>query len=90
MMGATVSVGRSRKLPRILPTYELDRLFLALRKVAGVDSTRDSDEILPRPHQSTTMLAVALMVATGVRHTLACAGLCGSIRLTAPKTWSSS
>jgi integrase/recombinase XerC len=65
--GATVSVGRSRKLPRILPTYELDRLFLALRKMAGVDSTRDSDEILPRPHESTTLLAVALMVATGVR-----------------------
>jgi site-specific recombinase XerD len=66
-MGATVAIGRSRKLPRILPTHELDRLLLGLRKTAGVAGARDVDEVLHRPHESTTLLAVSLMVATGVR-----------------------
>jgi integrase/recombinase XerC len=66
-VGTTVAAGRSRKLPRILPTHELDRLFLSLLKTAGVDDASDSDEVLHRPHESTTLLAVALMVATGVR-----------------------
>jgi integrase/recombinase XerC len=66
-VGTTVAVGRSRKLPRILPAHELDRLFLSLRKTAGVDNAGDSDGVLHRPHESTTLLAVALMVATGVR-----------------------
>jgi len=65
--GATVAVGRSRKLPRILPTHELDRLFISLRKTAGVEDASNSGEVLRRPHESTTLLAVALMVATGVR-----------------------
>jgi integrase/recombinase XerC len=65
--GTTVAVGRSRKLPRILLPHELDRLFLSLRKAAGVDDIGDSDEMLHQPHESTTLLAVALMVMTGVR-----------------------
>jgi Site-specific recombinase XerD len=68
-VGTTVAVGRSRTLPRLVPTDELDRLFLFLRRRASVDDTRDSDEVLDRPHESTTLLAVALMVATGVRVT---------------------
>ena len=35
-VGTTVAIGRSRKLPRILATHELDRLFLFLQKKAGV------------------------------------------------------
>lgn len=66
-VGTTVAVGRSRKLPRILPTHDLDRLFLSLRRTAGVDTAGDSNEVLRRPFQSTTLLAVALIVATGVR-----------------------
>ena len=66
-VGTTVAVGRSRKLPRILPTHELDRLFVSLLKTARVDEMSDSDEVLHQPHESTTLLAVALMVATGVR-----------------------
>jgi integrase/recombinase XerC len=64
---ATIAVGRSRKLPRILPTHELKRLLLFLRKTAGVDDSADLDQLLRRPHECTTLLAVALMVATGVR-----------------------
>jgi integrase/recombinase XerC len=66
-VGTTVAVGRSRKLPRILATHELDRLFLFLRQMAGIDDPSDSDEVLARPFESTTLLAVALMVTTGVR-----------------------
>jgi integrase/recombinase XerD len=65
--GTTVAVGRARKLPRIVPTHELDRLFRSLRERAGVDDASRSVAALQRPHHSTTLLAVALMVATGVR-----------------------
>jgi len=66
-VGTTVAAGRSRKLPRILPTHELDRLFLSLLKTADIDDVNDTDKVLHRPHESTTLLAAALMVATGVR-----------------------
>jgi integrase/recombinase XerC len=66
-VGAIVAVGRSRKLPRVLPTHELDRLFLSLRRAAGFDDAGDSEEVLRLPHESTTLLAVALMVTTGAR-----------------------
>jgi integrase/recombinase XerD len=66
-IGATVALGRSRKLPRVLPGHELNRLFLYLQKAAEVDGAGNFGDPLPRPHESTTLLAVALMVATGVR-----------------------
>jgi site-specific recombinase XerD len=66
-VGTTVAVGRSRKLPRVLPTHELDRLLRSLRRTARVNDASTSVEVLRRPHESTTLLAVALMVATGVR-----------------------
>jgi integrase/recombinase XerD len=50
-----------------LPTHELDRLFLSLLDAAGVGAASEADQVLRRPHESTTLLAVALMVATGVR-----------------------
>lgn len=66
-VGTQVPVGRARKLPRAVTTNELDRLFRFLRSDADL-----ADAILPptrlaRPHEATTLLAVALMVATGVR-----------------------
>ena len=68
-VGASVASGRSRKLPRVLPAHELDRLIGFLRLASGIDSdeSRIAERIRERPHESTTLLAVALMVATGVR-----------------------
>ena len=66
---ADVAVGaaRSRRLPRLLRTQELDRLLHSLREAAAVDGATNPDQVLDRPHQSTTLLAVSLMVATGAR-----------------------
>jgi integrase/recombinase XerD len=66
-LGTTVVIGRGRKLPRLVPAHELDRLFVSLRQLAGVDGARAANAPLHRPHESTTLLAVALMVTTGVR-----------------------
>jgi len=66
-VGTTLAAGTSRKLPRLVPAHELDRLFLFLRKSADLNDTSASNELLDRPHESTTLLGVALMVATGVR-----------------------
>lgn len=67
--GATMALGRSRRLPRVLPAHELDRLIGFLKVGAGLDdaSAKDPNLVRERPHESTTLLAVALMVATGVR-----------------------
>jgi len=67
--GASLALGRSRRLPRILAAHELDRLIEFLARAANVDAGRPPDirSVEKRPHESTTLLAVALMVATGVR-----------------------
>jgi integrase/recombinase XerD len=68
-IGANLSLGRSRRLPRALPSADLDRLLRFLRLAAriGAEDMVDPTAIRKRPHESTTLLAVALMVATGVR-----------------------
>jgi site-specific recombinase XerD len=65
----SLSLERSRRLPRTLPAHELDRLIEFLKRVARVEpaGTPDPASIAKRPYESTTLLAVALMVATGVR-----------------------
>jgi site-specific recombinase XerD len=67
--GASLALGRSRRLPRILAAEELDRLIEFLSRAAHVDTGRppNSRSVERRPHESTTLLAVALMIATGVR-----------------------
>lgn len=66
--GTSISFGRPRRLPRFLPAHELDRLLTFLRRMAEVGAcASDSTPIQKRPHEATTLLAVALMVATGVR-----------------------
>ena len=65
-LGVSLSVGRRRKLPRVIPIHELNRL---LRHLYVAASSRDytSSNILARPRDYTTLLAVSLMLATGMR-----------------------
>lgn len=67
--GASLALGRSRTLPRALPAHELDRLIRFLKLAASVERNGVPDPrlITRRPHESTTLLGVALMIATGVR-----------------------
>ena len=67
--GAGLALGRPRRLPRTLPTHELDHLMRFLALTAGVNANAEPDSrtVEERPHESTTLLAVALMVATGIR-----------------------
>jgi integrase/recombinase XerD len=67
--GASLALGRPRRLPRTLPAHELDRLMRFLALTAGVNANTEPDSrtVEERPHESTTLLAVALMVATGIR-----------------------
>lgn len=68
-IGANLSLGRSRRLPRALTVTDLDRLLSFLRLAARIDAENvvDPTAVREHPHESTTLLAVALMVATGVR-----------------------
>jgi integrase/recombinase XerC len=67
--GMSLPLGRSRRLPRTLPAHELDRLisFLKLAARTEVEGVPNHRLVGERPHEATTLLAVALMVATGVR-----------------------
>lgn len=64
--GITVASGRSRKLPRVLPVNELNRLLTSLLNRSSM-CTSGSELVPARAHESTTLLAVALMVSTGIR-----------------------
>jgi integrase/recombinase XerC len=65
-LGLSLAAGRARQLPRVVPPSELERLLLHLRRG---DFRGDIDEsaVLADPHHATTLLAIALMLATGVR-----------------------
>jgi site-specific recombinase XerD len=60
-----LQIGRPRKLPRVLSTPDLDRLLHFLRRAAGLEGA--SAPTLERPHETVTLLAVSLMVTTGMR-----------------------
>jgi integrase/recombinase XerD len=64
--GTTVAVGRARKLPSIVASQDLDRLLFSLKLRARIDD-RMHGAVFNHPHETTTLLAVALMVATGAR-----------------------
>lgn len=67
-VGVSVAAGRGRRLPRILPARDLDRLFSFLKQIAGIGASRPHPDLVrENPHGSTTLLAVALLVSTGVR-----------------------
>jgi len=65
--GVHVSAGRARTLPRAIERKDLDRLLQSLRRAADLEGGSRAEGVLGRPHEATTLLAVALMVATGVR-----------------------
>lgn len=56
-------------------------MFAFLRGTAALDTTASVSAIVKRPHESTTFLGVALMVATGVRVNEAVEIECSSIDL---------
>ncbi len=59
-------LSRSRRLPRALSEHDLRRLLRHLCDTAGLSATATCEPIW-RPVEATTLLAVALMVATGMR-----------------------
>lgn len=66
-VGFVASIGRPHKLPRAVSSRDLDRLLTALRSAADIKGTALKAQALARPHEATTLLAVVLMVATGLR-----------------------
>jgi integrase/recombinase XerC len=64
--GTVISIGRSRRLPRAVPAHDLQRLLSFLRGAAGLDAMSERQAVPERPHEATTLLAVALMVGTGI------------------------
>lgn len=81
--GTSLALGRPHRLPRTLPAHELDRLmeFLALAAGVGAGTKPDSQAVEQRPHESTTLLAVVLMVTTGIRVTESVSIMCCDIDL---------
>lgn len=65
--GLSVSAGRGRKLPRLVPHESLDQLLASLQGRAGVGEPAGFAGEFEQLHESTTLLAVMFMVATGVR-----------------------
>jgi site-specific recombinase XerD len=57
----------SRTLPRSVPEAELRLLLSYLAEAAGLTTRVASREVLRRTDERTTLLAVGLMIATGVR-----------------------
>jgi len=66
-IGTPIPSGRARALPRTVATHHLHQLFKHLRDSAAIHGRRDLLRPLERPHETTTLLGVALIVATGVR-----------------------
>jgi site-specific recombinase XerD len=81
----SLSLKRSRRLPRTLPAHELECLIEFLKRVAGIEPAGIPNPALvaQHPHESTTLLAVALMVATGGRVQEVVGITCGDVNLPA-------
>lgn len=62
-----VAAGRTRRLPRIVPAHELHRLLRSLVRQAGINESAAQLKVLKRPNEATTLLAVAMMLVTGIR-----------------------
>ena len=62
-----VLAARSRVLPRVVAASDLDRLLRGLTVHARIPAHVERNHILGHPHETTTLLAVSMMVATGAR-----------------------
>ncbi len=58
---------RRRTLPRVVADHDLSTLFRHLRIAAHVVGDARPQSLRTHPHQSTTLLGTALMLATGIR-----------------------
>lgn len=67
LIDLTLPSSRRRTLPRVIPLRELDVLFGHLQRAALITGEPQPQAIRARPQPCTTLLGVALMLATGVR-----------------------
>lgn len=65
--GVAVIGARRRRLPRSVQSDDLARLMRWLHDTAGLPTVPARSLRVDRPHESTTLVAVLLMVATGIR-----------------------
>ena len=65
--GVHLQLRRARSLPRPVPTDDLGRLLAYLCEAASISQGRRAPKVLARPYETTTLLAVAVMLATGLR-----------------------
>ncbi len=63
----SIAAVRTRQLPRVVPPSELRRLIQHLCREVGLGGVSDERATLQNPHHATTLLAVSLMLTTGVR-----------------------
>jgi site-specific recombinase XerD len=63
----SIKVRRPRTLPRPVDTADLRRLLDHLARAAQLRGKSVPTPLLSRPHEATTLLAVTLMLATGLR-----------------------
>lgn len=65
--GLRVDAGRPRRLPRVVPRDDLDRLLHRLRCDANLATAPTPGRMLDEPHHATTLLALVIMLVTGLR-----------------------
>ena len=66
-LAVTVGAGRSRDLPRLVATGDVDRLLTLLSRQTDASAEWTVDTLGEVPFEATTLLGFALMIATGVR-----------------------
>jgi integrase/recombinase XerD len=81
LVGFELPAGRRRTLPRVIPPHDLARLLLHLQRAALITQQPRPDAVRARPHQSTTLLGVVLMLTTGIRVHEVVGISCGDIDL---------
>ena len=67
LAGLSITVRKTKTLPRAIPAAEVDQLLIFLREAADLSSGTPATAALSRPNEATTLLAVAIMYSTGLR-----------------------